>query len=579
METRANYVLIGLFTVLGVLGALLFFVWLARFQVERQYNRFDVLFNSVSGLSRAAEVRYNGLPVGQVLSLGLYSDDDSKVRARIEVDADVPVNEGTTAQLEVQGVTGVSFVALSSGRPDAPPLAPPEGERVPVIVARPSIFEQLTQDAPDLLSQATRLMANAQTLLSSENVTRVGTILSNLEQVSAQLETTLSDVSSISGTAAQAADSFGAFTAKLDPVTKALEGTLKSAEQTLDAARTTFQNADTTLASATSTLDGAQPAVEAAEGLMRDDLPALVAELREAVSSLQGTIDAVGAEAGETISRFGTTADLANERLTELQSTLTAVDKTLTEAGSSLQAIESASTSFETLIDGEGTQLLSGARGAMASAETAIAAINTAATDDLPAIMADIRGAVSEANRTIETVGADITRFTDGLAPLTNTAQETLSEATVTLRDARGTMAALDTALGTADRTLTAAETTFVGANRIIDEEVAPTAADIRAASADFSRALEQVSQDLPAVTGDLRTAIARATDVIDRLDGVVAQTTPPVQEFATVGLPQFTRFAQEARALVLQLERITARLEQDPARFLLGRGAPDYRR
>ena len=112
METRANYILIGAFTLAGILGAFGFFLWLAKFEVTRQYAYYDVLFDNVAGLSAAGGVNYNGLPVGQVISLKLDDDDPSKVRVRLEVDADIPVTKETIAQLQSLGVTGVAYVEL-----------------------------------------------------------------------------------------------------------------------------------------------------------------------------------------------------------------------------------------------------------------------------------------------------------------------------------------------------------------------------------------------------------------------------------------------------------------------------------
>ena len=50
METRANFILIGAFTLFGILGSLGFFLWLAKVEVDRQYAYYDVLFTDVSGL-------------------------------------------------------------------------------------------------------------------------------------------------------------------------------------------------------------------------------------------------------------------------------------------------------------------------------------------------------------------------------------------------------------------------------------------------------------------------------------------------------------------------------------------------
>jgi phospholipid/cholesterol/gamma-HCH transport system substrate-binding protein len=44
-------------------------------------------------------VRYNGVDVGQVLSIGLDPDDPGEVRVRIEVGAETPVKTDTTASL------------------------------------------------------------------------------------------------------------------------------------------------------------------------------------------------------------------------------------------------------------------------------------------------------------------------------------------------------------------------------------------------------------------------------------------------------------------------------------------------
>ena len=75
METRANYILIGAFTIAGLLATFGFLLWLANAEVNRQYTYYDMLFESVSGLGTASDVRFNGLPVGQVVALDLDVED------------------------------------------------------------------------------------------------------------------------------------------------------------------------------------------------------------------------------------------------------------------------------------------------------------------------------------------------------------------------------------------------------------------------------------------------------------------------------------------------------------------------
>ncbi len=201
METRANYVLIGAITLIGILATFGFFIWLASFEVDRQYDRYDILFDDVSGLSRAANVNFNGIAVGQVVSMAMDKDNPSKVRVRIEVDANTPVLKNTTAQLRSQGVTGVSYVALSGGIGDSEPLVDPDGG-VPVIVGQRSLVDQLSEDAPDLLSEALKVIRDIQTFTGGENQAYVAGILKNLDAASGQLDSALSDFSSITRTVA-----------------------------------------------------------------------------------------------------------------------------------------------------------------------------------------------------------------------------------------------------------------------------------------------------------------------------------------------------------------------------------------
>ena len=44
METRGNYILIGLFTTLGIIGAVLFFLAFARVERSREFAYYEIFF-------------------------------------------------------------------------------------------------------------------------------------------------------------------------------------------------------------------------------------------------------------------------------------------------------------------------------------------------------------------------------------------------------------------------------------------------------------------------------------------------------------------------------------------------------
>jgi phospholipid/cholesterol/gamma-HCH transport system substrate-binding protein len=578
METRANYVLIGICTLVAIVAGLGFFIWLAKFQIDRQYAYYDVLFDNVSGLNRAAEVRFSGLTVGQVQSLDLADDGTGRVRVRLEVDADTPVRQGATAQLQAQGVTGLSFVSISPGDPNTPLLRETTGG-VPEIPGQRSVVQSLTEDAPDLLQESIKLVREFQNLVGGENQAYVASILANVEAASGKLETAMQDFSAISQSVSQGTGQISAFTAKLEPLAASLERALGESEQTLAAVTGAFTQAETTLAIADGTLKSVGGVAQGASTLINDQAVSAVAELQGTIVEARAAIQALSAEAKQVLAAYGGTAELANARLTELESTLADLDVAIGGATTTMTSVDAAATSFTGLVEGDGKALVSDARVTLETVNRSMAAIEQAATVDLPAIMTDLRGTIAQVNRTIDQVSGDVTKLTGDIAPLAVQATATLEAASRTFADASAALDRLEPAIAAAEQTLTAAQGTFTTAERIIETDVAPATADIRASAEKLNAAIAQVSEDLPAVTGELRTTMNRATATVDRLDRMIADSAGPVGDFTTQGLPQFTRFTQEARELIARLDRIAGQLERDPARFFLGAQAPDFRR
>jgi phospholipid/cholesterol/gamma-HCH transport system substrate-binding protein len=577
METRANYVLIGAATIFGIVLALGFFVWLAKFQIDRQYAYYDILFSNVSGLSRASDVRYSGVSVGQVVSLNLDPEGLGKVRVRVQVDASTPIHEGATARLEAQGVTGVSLVAITPGDASKPLLREQGG--VPVIQGQRSVVQTLSQDAPDLLNEALKLVRQLQNVVGKENQDKVAAILANVEQASGAFEAAIADFSAISKSVASATDQISVFTDKLDPIATSVESALGEAAKTMTAMTGAFNQAGTTLTTADTTLQTVNSAAGAASDLIRNDGPEMVAQLKQTVGRLDGLVQSLGDEAKTTLAAYGDTATTATARLAELETTIADLDKAIDGATTALASVDSAATSFDTLVEGDGTSLVAEARATLASMQTSLDAIERAATDDLPAIIAEVRQALTTVNDTVEKVSGDVTTFTGEFAPLASEAATTLAAAADTFRNASTALDRLEPVLASAERTLDAAEGAFTGANKVIAEDVAPATADLRASAERMTSAIDSISQDLPAITADLRATLAQATATIRRVDGIVQQSAGPIGQFTGQGLPQFVRFTQEAQALVQRLDRIASQLERDPARFLLGTQAPDFRR
>lgn len=214
MEIRSNNVLIGGFALLVVLGAFLFSFWIARVQINRTFNHYEVVFQgSVSGLTDGGSVQYNGIRVGKVMDLRLDEKDPSRVIALIRTESTTPVKTDTKVSLQFTGLTGVALIQLEGGSQSAPRLVRKKGQRHPIIIAEPSAFQELFESAPAALDNANKLIIDLQEMVK-QNQKNVSGIVKNVETLTAELagssadiKQTLRNVNDITGNVARASDS------------------------------------------------------------------------------------------------------------------------------------------------------------------------------------------------------------------------------------------------------------------------------------------------------------------------------------------------------------------------------------
>jgi phospholipid/cholesterol/gamma-HCH transport system substrate-binding protein len=188
METRASYFLVGLFVLALMVGMFGFVVWLSRFEIKDENTYYYVYFRgAVTGLSVGSTVRYRGVPVGTVAQIELDAVNVEVVEVLLAIKKNTPIKTDTMASLQLQGITGLSFVQLTGGTRDAPLLEPRPGKRRAVIESRPSAIEQVFENAPELVAKIQTLATRATEVLSEENQKHVTAILRNIETFSGTL--------------------------------------------------------------------------------------------------------------------------------------------------------------------------------------------------------------------------------------------------------------------------------------------------------------------------------------------------------------------------------------------------------
>jgi phospholipid/cholesterol/gamma-HCH transport system substrate-binding protein len=210
METRANYVLIGAFTLAVIAAAFGFVLWFQSLHTTKQRSPLRVVFEGpASGLRNGGSVNFNGIRIGEVISVKL--DNPRRVVALAMVENKAPIRKDTLVGLEFQGLTGVAAISLKGGEENASPV-PLDDDGVPVLTADPNALQDVTEAIRATLQNVNRLVAENQQSVKnslnnletftgalSRNSERIDNIMSRVDGVMGKADSLMLGLNSIGG--------------------------------------------------------------------------------------------------------------------------------------------------------------------------------------------------------------------------------------------------------------------------------------------------------------------------------------------------------------------------------------------
>jgi len=220
METRANYLVIGVFTLAVIAGVFGFVFWMqAAGGGERGY--YKIAFDgSVAGLRTGGAVMYNGIRVGEVAGLQLDPASGNKVLVTVALQKGVAVRPDTQIGLEYQGLTGIASLSLKGGT--GAPVAPGEKTNPPLLQATGGNAD-VAQNARDVLRRLDQFISENQTAFHSA-MENINTFTSVLAKSSDKIDSTLSNVDRFSKVLADNSQRFDHIAQGLESLTGGKDG-------------------------------------------------------------------------------------------------------------------------------------------------------------------------------------------------------------------------------------------------------------------------------------------------------------------------------------------------------------------
>ena len=185
MENKAHALIAGVFVVVVTALLALLAIWLTRDNVERHLYEMSTS-QTISGLQPQAAVRFRGVPVGKVESIGFDQKVKGNVLILVSIDRAAPVTQSTFAAVASQGVTGLGFIQLDDNGESTQRLTPNDDDP-PRIPLQPSTLDKLLKQSQTIFVQAEQATARLNQVLSDENQKAVNVAVTQLAEAAGSI--------------------------------------------------------------------------------------------------------------------------------------------------------------------------------------------------------------------------------------------------------------------------------------------------------------------------------------------------------------------------------------------------------
>lgn len=550
METRANYALVGIFTLAVMLSAFGFVYWMARYGTGGETVPLVVRIpGSANGLTVGSPVRFNGIQYGVVRRLDVDPSSPDFVIADTEVRSNIPIYTDTSAALEIQGLTGSAYIELQGGTPSNDNIIKKAiaSETVAVIEADPSGVTNLLATADEILTRANRVIGEIEGFINDARSPLTET-LRNAESFSAALrdnadgiDAFLKSVSSLSGT--------------IESLSTKLEGTLGSVDRLITSVE------PDKVRSIVSSVDKVTGDIAAASGGITETLESF----RTAAGSLEGFVEEARAPLTETLKN-------AESFSATLSNNADGIDDFLKSLSGLSGTIESMTTKLE---------------GTLGSVDQLVSAVDPEKVSDIVSSIDKVTGDFADSSgditKTLESFrlaaeslkgfAADAGASLDGIDKVIagidpEKVGETVENIAAASADARKTLA---DARGVAE-TFSARREDFDG----IITEVKEMSGRLNDASVRVDAVLAKVDGflgegDASSLLADVEQTLQSFRDVANSLNARIGPIADNLQRFTGTGLRDVETLVNDARRSIRRIEESISSIEKDPQRLLFG--------
>ena len=184
MESKVNYIIVGIFVVLFSIGLASFAFWLEKYGLKEDTQYYKTFMReSISGLSKDSTVKYRGVDVGTVEDIRINPKNSEEVELLLSVKKETPIKENMVVKLKFYGLTGLAFIEIEGGSKESPLLKSKNGD-IPIITSSTSIYTKLTESLPVIAQKLSSALGKVDLLLNDKNLKNISELIDNIKEIS-----------------------------------------------------------------------------------------------------------------------------------------------------------------------------------------------------------------------------------------------------------------------------------------------------------------------------------------------------------------------------------------------------------
>jgi phospholipid/cholesterol/gamma-HCH transport system substrate-binding protein len=532
METKANYVIVGLFTIIAVVAAFAFVYWTATVGGRGETAALRVLIRgSAYGLTPSSKVYFNGVWIGDVKRVYLDVNDPTLAIADTEVARLAPITQSTKADITIAGLSGQANIELRGADTNEPRLLDVAEEmgKVAEITANPSAVTNLLETAQDIFNRADRIIGGLEGFVNDVRQPLTTTV-KNAEKFSQALADNSAGVDEFLASVTKLANRLGGASDQLESALTAADDLLRAVDK--NQVRHIVDNVEATTRNLARASDGIDVVVAHVDGAVTS-VTELSDGARQTLAKVDKVIEGIDPKAlHDAIGNIEVASRNANKVIEDVSRVTTRlaehsgdVDKILADATELADRLNKASAGLDGAV-ASFTKTFDGAQKTLARVDDVMAAVDPDAVRDTIANLESVSGKA-------DGIADDVSKVTTRLAEHAGDVDKVMADATEIADRLNHASLRVDGILEKVDALL--------GSN------------DTKGLVTQASETLKSFKQ------------------VADTLNARLGTITDGLARFSNQGLREVEAFVQDGRRSIDRIEEAVSDFQRNPQRILSG--------